>query len=154
MDILVEDSRENRLEAMDDEELLLTVNARFYEAFENGDLHSLDEVWSHGETVRCVHPGWGTIIGWQSIRKSWESIIANGQSIRFSLRNVVPKVYNDLGVIVLEEEIVFGGDQVPQIVRAVATNLFERYGSGWKMIHHHASPVMLNAGNELSYRFN
>jgi ketosteroid isomerase-like protein len=30
----------------------------------------------------------------------------------------------------------------PQNSRVVATNLFERIGEEWKIIHHHGSPLM------------
>src|ERR1700737_2880558 len=39
-------------------------NARFYRVFETLDLRQMEEIWAHGEHVRCVHPGWGLLTGW------------------------------------------------------------------------------------------
>ena len=40
-------------------------NARFYRAFESLDLREMEGVWAKGEHVKCVHPGWGLLAGWE-----------------------------------------------------------------------------------------
>ena len=63
-------------------------NARFYLAFETLDLARMDEVWAHGEHVKCVHPGWPILIGWEAVRSSWATIFANTAEMRFTLSDV------------------------------------------------------------------
>ncbi len=59
-------------------------NARFYQAFETLDLAQMDLVWSHDEHVKCVHPGWPILIGWDAVRSSWEAIFENTAEMRFT----------------------------------------------------------------------
>src|SRR6266436_3438662 len=59
-------------------------NARFYQAFETLDLARMELVWSHREHVKCVHPGWPILIGWDAVRSSWASIFENTAEMRFT----------------------------------------------------------------------
>src|SRR5258707_14805087 len=63
-------------------------NARFYRVFETLDLRQMEEVWAHGEHVRCVHPGWGLLTGWDAVRQSWEAIFKHSEEMRFSITDV------------------------------------------------------------------
>src|SRR5947209_7485125 len=63
-------------------------NAAFYRAFEALDLRAMEEVWAHGEHVKCVHPGWPLLTGWEAVRASWETIFLNTQEMRFTLTDV------------------------------------------------------------------
>ena len=63
-------------------------NARFYRAFESLDLREMEAVWAKGGHVKCVHPGWGLLAGWESVRVSWETIFKNTAEIRFSVTDV------------------------------------------------------------------
>ena len=56
-------------------------NTRFYQAFETLDLAQMDRVWAHGEHVKCVHPGWPILVGWDAVRSSWETIFENTAEI-------------------------------------------------------------------------
>ena len=57
-------------------------NARFYRVFESLDIGQMDEVWSHGDHVRCIHPGWSLLAGWAAVRQSWKAIFASGSERR------------------------------------------------------------------------
>ncbi len=63
--------------SMDDKAAVKEINARFYEALSAQDLAAMETVWLHEPWVRCVHPGWEMLTGWQSIRKSWSNIFKN-----------------------------------------------------------------------------
>src|SRR5438445_8046613 len=65
-------------------------NARFYQAFETLDLARMELVWARGEHVKCVHPGWPILIGWDAVRSSWESIFENTAEMRFTLPTSPP----------------------------------------------------------------
>lgn len=120
---------------------LVVQNARFYEAFEKGDIHLLEGVWSHADDVRCVHPGCGMLTGWAAIRKSWEEIFSSATRLRFSLRNVAARPMEPLGIVTLVEEIVFRDGPTMHSASVLATNLFELIGGEWRMIHHHGSLI-------------
>jgi ketosteroid isomerase-like protein len=128
---------------MNERDLILMQNARFYEAFETADLEVMESLWAHAPYVRCVHPGWAPLSGWEAIRDSWKAIFANGRSMRFSLRNVSVEIHGKLAVVVLIEEITTSGGGMTETVSVVATNIFESDGSEWAMVHHHGSPLMV-----------
>jgi ketosteroid isomerase-like protein len=117
-------------------------NATFYEALEQKDIAAMDAIWSHEDYARCVHPGWNLVRGWSAIRQSWENIFTGETKLKFSLRNVEAHVIGSSAVVVLLEEITFvnGVHSHTQVV--VATNIFEEKNSTWKLVHHHASPIL------------
>jgi hypothetical protein len=53
----------------DDQAQVVEANARFYRAFESLDLRQMDAVWSHADHVRCIHPGWCLLEGWEAVRQ-------------------------------------------------------------------------------------
>ena len=116
-------------------------NARFYRAFESLDLQEMEAVWAKGEHAKCVHPGWGLLTGWESVRASWEAIFKNTGEIRFSLTDVRVEVEGSLAWVTCTENILsqVGGNISAATV--LATNIFERRGTEWLLIHHHASHV-------------
>ena len=117
-------------------------NAAFYRAFEALDLAEMDHVWAHGEHVRCVHPGWPLLCGWDAVRASWERIFDNTEEMRFTLSEVAVNVKGDLAWVTGIENILSEAGQRVSVTAILATNLFERTDVGWRLIHHHASHVM------------
>jgi ketosteroid isomerase-like protein len=121
-------------------------NARFYQAFETLDLARMDLVWSHGEHVKCVHPGWPLLVGWDAVRESWETIFANTGEMRFTLSDVRSAANGDLAWVTCTENIFSEVRGRLAVTSVLATNLFERGAQGWRMIHHHASHVLSAPG--------
>ena len=117
-------------------------NAAFYRAFETLDLRAMDEVWSHGAHVACVHPGWPMLTGWQAVRASWEAIFANTQEMRFTLTDIRVAATADFAWVTCTENILSDTDGRVGVTSILATNLFERDGDAWRMVHHHASHVL------------
>ena len=117
-------------------------NARFYRAFEALDLAEMDLVWAHGEHVRCIHPGWAMLEGWEAVRQSWEAIFKDSREMRFSLSDVRARVLGDLGWVTCAENILSQVRGNIAVTTLIATNLFERRGPGWRMVLHHASHIL------------
>jgi ketosteroid isomerase-like protein len=120
-------------------------NARFYRAFEALDLAEMDRVWAHDEHVRCVHPGWALLEGWEAVRQSWEAIFKGSGEMRFSLGDVQARVIGDAGWVTCAENILSQVRGNIAVTALVATNLFERQGGEWRMVLHHASHVLAGA---------
>lgn len=116
-------------------------NQKFYNAFESLDIAQMDEVWTHQEYVTCIHPGWTLRSGWASVRDSWVLIFNNTFSMKFELADVMIQVAGDMAWVICVENITSQQSDEPQQVKVLATNLFERIGDEWLMIHHHGSPV-------------
>jgi ketosteroid isomerase-like protein len=117
-------------------------NARFYRAFEALDIAAMDEVWTHGAHVRCVHPGWPLLRGWDAVRTSWQRIFASTEEMRFTLSEVDVSVGGDLAWITCIENILSDVGGRVTVTAILATNLFERHPGGWRLVHHHASHVL------------
>jgi ketosteroid isomerase-like protein len=117
-------------------------NARFYRAFETLDLAEMDRVWAHGEFVKCVHPGWPLLTGWEAVRESWQSIFANTSEMRFTISEIGVVVRAGLAWVTCTENILAEVGGRLTVTSVLATNLFERGRDGWLMIHHHASHVL------------
>jgi ketosteroid isomerase-like protein len=117
-------------------------NARFYRALESLDISQMDPVWSHGDHVRCIHPGWYLLSGWDAVRQSWEAIFGDSSEMRFSISDVDVHVDGDLAWITCGENILSHARGQIAVTTLLATNMFERRGGDWLMIHHHASHTM------------
>ena len=120
---------------------VLEVNANFYRAFESLDILQMAAVWAKGDHVRCVHPGWSLLSGWESVKASWELIFSNTKEIRFTLTDVRVQIRGTMAWVVLTENLL---SQVQQDVTAtsiLATNIYEKTHGIWQMVHHHASHV-------------
>jgi ketosteroid isomerase-like protein len=117
-------------------------NARFYRAFESLDLAEMDDVWAHGDHVRCIHPGWCLLVGWDAVRRSWEAIFKGAGEMRFSVSDVRPYVDGDLGWVTCTENILSEARGQVAVTSLIATNVFEQRRGEWLMIHHHASHVL------------
>ena len=124
----------------------LQANERFYRALNRLDLAEMERLWSHGSFVRCVHPGWELIVGWEAVRASWEGIFrgsSGGPAHSVETADVSVHVVSDLGWVSCIERITLPGRSASL---AVATNLFQRSpeeGLRWEMILHHASLLPL-----------
>jgi ketosteroid isomerase-like protein len=117
-------------------------NAGFYHAFESLDLAEMDRVWAHGEHVRCIHPGWCVLEGWEAVRQSWEAIFRGSQEMRFSIGRVAVRAAGDVAWVTCAESILSEAGGQISVTTLLATNVFERHAGEWLMVHHHASHVM------------
>ncbi len=112
--------------------------AAFYEALERGDLDGMMEVWAEDEEIVCVHPGGARHAGYEQVRESWAQIFRSGRRLQVQLSNQVCVQGMMLAVHSLHETILAPGEPgVRQPV--VATNIYLRAASGWRMILHHGS---------------
>ncbi len=126
---------------MSDNQALLETNRSFYRAFERKDLDAMSSVWSQGTGVLCIHPGRQSLKGWQDVRASWQMIFKNTEYFEIELQVISAEVSGTLGYVVLVEQLfqVVRGQRVE--AKSMATNVFEKLGDRWYLVHHHGSPV-------------
>lgn len=127
--------------ASDDDLIAIKLaNEQFYRALTNLDLSAMETIWAHDEAVRCIHPGWEIVEGWDSVRRTWELIFNSTSGLQVEPSEVKVRVEGPMAWVCCLETItsreVEGG-----ITTARATNLFIRRGDLWKMVLHHASQV-------------
>jgi ketosteroid isomerase-like protein len=121
---------------------VLAANQAFYRAFEKRDMAAMGQIWSKGIGTLCIHPGRPALIGWEAVRSSWEAILKNTAYIEIEPEILSVEINGDLAYVVLIENLrqVIGLRQ--DRAQSMATNLFERMGGEWFLVHHHGSPLM------------
>lgn len=117
-------------------------NLAFYAAFESLDIARMDRIWLQQDYVTCIHPGWTLRVGWPAVRDSWVLIFNNTFAMKFELTEIQIQVAGDVAWVICTENITSRQGEVTQESRVLATNLYEKVDDGWKIIHHHGSPVM------------
>ena len=83
----------------------------------------------HESWVRCIHPGWDLLVGWDLVKQSWQQIFSGTRWIRVIPTSVDVQVLGDVAVVGCAENITAqdGGDV--GVAVAQATNLFLHTGS-------------------------
>lgn len=121
---------------------VLAANARFYNAFRNGDLAAMQSIWAKGDNVFCVHPGAGGISGYDLVMGSWELVCGAEHEfpLIIDLKNVEVHVQGNVGYVTCMEVVKTKGNSWG---KQVATNVFERIDGQWLMCIHHASHIDL-----------
>jgi uncharacterized protein (TIGR02246 family) len=112
----------------------------FYEALEKGDLELMMEVWAEDEEIVCVHPGGARLTGYDQVRESWMQIFGGGQRLKVQVSNLTVLPGMMLAVHSLHESITVAGE-ARAATPVVATNVYARTATGWRMLVHHASPA-------------
>ena len=115
---------------MADENAVLAANEAFYRAFASGDVGAMEAIWSDRLPVACIHPGWEALTDRQSVRESWQGILANPPPV--SCGQVEAFLFGDTAFVICEE-LILGG-------LLIATNYFVREEASWKLVHHQAGP--------------
>ena len=111
----------------------------FYDAFQRADLGDMMKLWSHEDSIICIHPMGPRLGGHEAVEHSWRQIFAGGVPMRFELTEVTCTVDGDLAVHSVYENIDHG-TQPGQRSQVLATNIYKSGEQGWRMIAHHASP--------------
>ena len=138
------------------EDVVLTANTAFYNAFEAGDLDLMAAVWLPEPDPVCIHPGNAAISGYAEMMRAWAMIFANTPYIQFFLTDVQVRVDDDVAYVTSTENVLSSGEGAPEEGfaggKAVTTNVFRRApgrgGDGWRVWIHHASPVLSGEGSD------
>jgi uncharacterized protein (TIGR02246 family) len=121
-------------------EVVRAANKRFYDALSKQNLLDMEEIWSHAPHVRCVHPGWAMIEGWDAIRDSWRAIFTGAICLTVVPQEPRVTVLGPTAIVTCREQITSFTLDGSSTSAALATNVFEKRHGRWQLIHHHASP--------------
>lgn len=124
---------------------VLACNQRFYDALESLDLDAMDELWETGARATAVHPGGPWLHGYAEVRESLETIVDATAYIEFEIADVEVYVEDPTAWVTCTERVTGADGRVAELA---ATNLFVLGSGGWRMVLHHASPVIRPAAEE------
>ena len=113
---------------------VLACNAAFYEAFTSRDAARMDELWSREVPLVCIHPGWQPLEGREEVMGSWRAILEGPAAPAVECERPMVWVLGTAAFVVCIERLE-GGE-------LVATNVFVRESATWKLVHHHAGPLV------------
>ncbi|MEO0867030.1 MAG: nuclear transport factor 2 family protein [Cyanobacteria bacterium J06642_11] len=125
-----------------EQDAVLEINQAFYRAFEKKDMDAMEAVCSQGIGSLCIHPGREAIKGWDAIRQSWMQIFKATRYLEIDLDVVSVEVSGDLAYVVLVEKVMQVAGSRRLEAKSMATNMFERMGGQWYLVHHHGSPMV------------
>ena len=125
-----------------EQDAVLAANERFYRAFEKRNLEMMEAVWSRGVDCLCAHPGRLPLKGLAEIGESWRKIFGNVDYIEIETEIISVEVSGNLAYVVVVESVLQVVKRRRVEARSLATNVFERMGGQWFLVHHHGSPVM------------
>ena len=117
-------------------------NRRFYDAFEAKDPELLSACWSGRDDIACVHPGGPWVSGAQEVREAWEFIIANTGYIEVGIEIVAIVINDPVAIVSCIEHVTTARDGERVEASVAATNVFELGIDGWRLVVHHASPIV------------
>ncbi|GAA0181733.1 hypothetical protein LIER_30278 [Lithospermum erythrorhizon] len=118
---------------------VLAANARFYNAFRNGDIATMKTLWSKGDHVCVVHTGVSGITGYDLVMGSWEFVWAEYEfPLHIEIKDVQVHIRGDTAYVTCIEMVKTKGNSWG---RQFVTNVFERINGQWSMCVHHASYI-------------
>ena len=123
-----------------DIESLRQANESFYEAFGALDINKMDAICEISGRALCIHPGWRPLSGWDQIRVSWQGIFENASLMHFNIQYLTINTNGDCGWVTCVENITSVLQGRANNFGVIATNVFCRSDSGWRLVVHHASP--------------
>ncbi|MBD3670237.1 MAG: nuclear transport factor 2 family protein [Gammaproteobacteria bacterium] len=111
--------------------------AVYYEAFMHCDKEVMAALWADGDVI-CIHPGSGAIVGHEAVVRSWSHIFTNARMPEINFTVAKRTMTDDLAVHIVAEEIATGNEASAVVL---ATNVYQKFPSGWLMTEHHSSLV-------------
>ena len=124
-----------------EEEKVLEANQNFYTALQDLSLEEMESVWLQEDWVKCVHPGWNLLEGWEAVRESWQHIFENTHFMRIAVGLQSLRVEDSMAWVCCTEKISSAAEGRFDSAYVQATNIFECRQGAWYLIHHHASPL-------------
>ncbi len=124
-----------------DEHEVFVANAAFYQAMESLDVAKMEAMWWHEDWVKCLHPGWDLISGWEDVLESWANIFRSTVQLRVKISRVLVYVLGDVAWVSCVENVTSTYDSGFETALVESTNIFVRRQTSWRMVHHHTTPL-------------
>jgi len=125
-----------------DEDEVLIANRTFYAALHALDLPLMEEVWLHEDWVKCLHPGWELLMGWDEVRGSWEEIFHSTEQMMVSISRPLVHVAGEAAWVSCLENVTTTSQNNFVTALVEATNIFVRHDGRWLIVHRHTTPLV------------
>lgn len=112
----------------------------FYDAFEEGDLDKMMTAWADSDDIVCIQPLQVQVQGQRAVRRSWQEVFAAGANVEIEIHHKQWLETSELAIHIVHEQLVFNANRSHLPPPLIATNVYQRFGAGWRLILHHASP--------------
>lgn len=116
----------------------------FYRAFASADLGAMARVWD-ADDARCIHPGGDLLTGATAVLESWRRIFAGAAAPTVHHRLLHQASADAMSLRLVEERIGPSGADDAGLTRLLATNVYRRTATGWRMVLHHATLPLVEA---------
>lgn len=115
--------------------------AEFYAAFAATDLARMRAVWAQRPDCLCIHPAGLPITGYAPVIASWVDILGNSPPVKLRCEPISRIEDTDTMVSTVYERFAAPGTE-GAFTPVLATNVYRRIEGAWKIIVHHASPIV------------
>jgi ketosteroid isomerase-like protein len=111
----------------------------------SGERGALSDCWAHGPNVTTMHPIGGRQVGWNAVRDSFDQVAEAASDGKIELKDQRIQVAGEMAYEVGIEHGHFKMNGHPVSLEHRVTNIYQRDGGEWKLVHHHTdlSPAML-----------
>ena len=130
-----------------DEEKVLAANLAFYEAMRSLEMARMEAVWLQEDWVRCLHPGWELLVGWEEIQRSWAAIFQSTGQMLISISRPLVQIVGDTAWVSCLEDVTVTQTDGFSSALIEATNIFVRHRGRWLLVHRHTTPLPGNANS-------
>jgi ketosteroid isomerase-like protein len=130
-----------RLSVETEEEKVLAANLAFYEALQSLRLPRMEAVWLQEDWVRCLHPGWELLLGWEEVQKSWAAIFQSTLQMLISVSRPLVHVAGDTAWVSCLEDVTTAQADGVSSALIEATNIFVRQRNRWMLVHRHTTAL-------------
>ena len=125
-----------------DQKEVLVANQKFYEALSAGSIDGISAACAHDPDVTALHETSTEVaVGWQAVLDSWKAVPFDSfAELSCVMTNPAIKVHGAIARVAGLEKVLGkmkNGDAFA--FTALGTNVYEKRGDKWLMVHHHAS---------------
>jgi len=114
------------------------VEAAFYDAIERADLDAMMALWADDDEIVCIHPTGQRLTGHAAVRESWRQVFESGSRLHVRVSHAMCWTGALMAMHNVLETLYLGDDPTPH-GPMLATNVFTRGATGWRIVAHHAS---------------
>jgi len=125
-----------------DEARVAAANQKFYEALSAGSIEGISAACAHDADVTALHETSSEVaVGWRAVLESWKAVpFESFASLTVVMPGPVIKVNGAMARVVGLEKVRGTTKQGQDFAfTALGTNIYEKRGEEWLIVHHHAS---------------